>query len=218
VDLRAYRAHPRVAGQYAKGFLNPAATCASAIRHVPKEDLLSDEVTQQKRNLMWAQGAALVLLILAAAAVWQATVAIKQRDRAERTLRQIRANATRRVVALSVHAAGNAALMSIDERNENSTDPEVALKNANELLALSSSFLLKDAPLKAFKAAEGARAILERQADGRQELQWQQALIEALDLYAQAAEKIDKQEQTGRLAIPIFEFGVCSHGYLISPL
>jgi tetratricopeptide (TPR) repeat protein len=66
---------------------------AAAIRGIPKEDLLSEEVRQQRRALMLTATAACSLLILVGAVAWkwnEATEAerraVKQRDRAEKTL------------------------------------------------------------------------------------------------------------------------------------
>src|SRR5262245_38647375 len=83
VDLRAYRegADPREAR-----FIEAGADFAAAIRGMPKEDLLSQEVRQQRRALTLAWSAAGSLLVLAGLAGWQWTVALQQRDRAERAL------------------------------------------------------------------------------------------------------------------------------------
>lgn len=104
VDLRAYRegADPRNAD-----FTSLAADFAAAIHGTPKEDLLSQEVRQQKRALTLAWSAAGTLAVLIAIAGWQwfeadrakraaqaaekvATeqkeIAQAQRDRAEKTL------------------------------------------------------------------------------------------------------------------------------------
>jgi tetratricopeptide (TPR) repeat protein len=104
VDLRAYRdgADPSEAR-----FTEHAADFAAAIHGLPKEDLLSQEVRQQRRALRLAWSAALLLLCLAGLAGWQAKVALdnerlaieqrniaeqqrqlaqEQRGRAERTL------------------------------------------------------------------------------------------------------------------------------------
>ena len=81
VELRAYRANPRDAR-----FAELAADFAAAIHGMPKEDLLSQELRQQRRALSLAWSAAATLLVLAGAAAWQWTVAAQQRDRAERTL------------------------------------------------------------------------------------------------------------------------------------
>jgi tetratricopeptide (TPR) repeat protein len=68
VDLRAYRdgANPRDAK-----FINLGADFAAAIRGVPKEDLMSEEVRQQRRAQRLAVGAAALLLALAVATTWQ---------------------------------------------------------------------------------------------------------------------------------------------------
>jgi tetratricopeptide (TPR) repeat protein len=90
VDLRAYRdgANPRDAR-----FAELAADFAAAIHGMPKEDLLSQELRQQRRALSLAWSAAGVLLVLAGLAGWQWSVAteqkkiaLEQRDRAERSL------------------------------------------------------------------------------------------------------------------------------------
>jgi hypothetical protein len=70
-------------------FTELAADFAAAIHGVPKEDLLSQEVRQQRRALTLAWSAAGSLLILAGAAGWQwkaaldnERAAIEQRNRA----------------------------------------------------------------------------------------------------------------------------------------
>jgi WD40 repeat protein len=68
VDLRPY--HEGADKRDAK-FTELAADFAAAIRGVPKEDLLSQEVRQQRRALRLALGAAISLLVLLAVAGWQ---------------------------------------------------------------------------------------------------------------------------------------------------
>ena len=68
VDLRAYRDGADKAG--AK-FTELAADFAAAIRGMPKEDLLSQEVRQQRRALTLAWGTAAALFVLTAVAAWQ---------------------------------------------------------------------------------------------------------------------------------------------------
>src|SRR5262245_11762526 len=97
VDLTAYRGG---ADTRDAKFTELAADFAAAIRGMPKEDLLSQEVRQQRRALTLAWGAAASLLVLAALAGWQWKLAIdseraaveqreiarQQRDRAEKSL------------------------------------------------------------------------------------------------------------------------------------
>ena len=87
VDLRSYRAgvDPRNAR-----FLEAGADFAAAIHGVPKEDLLSQEVRQQRRALTLAWSAAGTLAVLIALAGWQwweaegaKRSAQRERDRAE---------------------------------------------------------------------------------------------------------------------------------------
>src|SRR5262249_41464155 len=80
VDLRAYRdgADPRNAK-----FLELGADFAASIHGTPKEDLLSQEVRQQRRALRLAWSAAGTLAVLIAFAGWQwweASVAIRGRE------------------------------------------------------------------------------------------------------------------------------------------
>jgi tetratricopeptide (TPR) repeat protein len=90
VDLRAHRDHPDPRDGR---FIEAGADFAAAIHGLPKEDLLSQELRQQRRALSLAWSAAGVLLLLAGTAVWQWQAALaaqrlaqEQRDRAERTL------------------------------------------------------------------------------------------------------------------------------------
>jgi tetratricopeptide (TPR) repeat protein len=95
IDLRAYRegANPRDSR-----FIEHAADFAAAVHGMPKEDLLSQEVRQQRRALTLAWSAAGTLAVLIALAGWQwweaeaakrvaqtaEQLAQEQRDRAER--------------------------------------------------------------------------------------------------------------------------------------
>jgi tetratricopeptide (TPR) repeat protein len=81
VDLTRYRdgADPRDAR-----FIELGADFAAAIHGTPKEDLLSQEVRQQKRALRLAVSAAGVMLLLAAGAVTAGIIARSQQLRAEK--------------------------------------------------------------------------------------------------------------------------------------
>ncbi|MGB8277927.1 MAG: TIR domain-containing protein [Methylovirgula sp.] len=68
VDLRQYREN--VARRDRK-FMELGADFAAAIRGVPKEDLLSEELQQQRRALTLAWSAVGLLLVLGSAAAWQ---------------------------------------------------------------------------------------------------------------------------------------------------
>jgi len=90
IDLRAYRGD--LDRREAK-FTELAADFAAAIRGMPKEDVLSQEVRQQRRALTLAWSAAAALLVLAAGlgavgvlAYRAQREAVAQRDRAEQTL------------------------------------------------------------------------------------------------------------------------------------
>ena len=81
VDLRPYRdgANPREAR-----FIEAGADFAAAIHGLPKEDLLSQEVRQQRHALRLASGAVATLALLVAVAGWQWWEAEGAKRRAER--------------------------------------------------------------------------------------------------------------------------------------
>jgi tetratricopeptide (TPR) repeat protein len=87
VDLRAYRAG---ASKRDRKFTELGADFAAAVRGVAKEDLLSEEVRQQRRALTLAWSAVAVLFVLGGVAAWQwkaaldaERVAVQQRQVAE---------------------------------------------------------------------------------------------------------------------------------------
>jgi MTH538 TIR-like domain (DUF1863) len=86
IDLRPYR-H----GGAAKGaeFMGLSADFTAAIRGIPKEDLLSEEVRQQRRARTLAGTAVVALLALLAVAGWQWKVANDARADAEDKLRRL---------------------------------------------------------------------------------------------------------------------------------
>src|SRR5215468_10012604 len=85
VDLAAYR---EGADKRDAKFTELAADFAAAIRGMPKEDLLSQEVKQQRRALRLAVGAAATLLIFAGLAAWQWKTAVDN-ERAATEQKQI---------------------------------------------------------------------------------------------------------------------------------
>ncbi len=85
VDLKAHRDR---ANARDRKLIELGADFAAAIHGVPKEDLLSQEVRQQRRALTLAWSAVGALLVLVAAAAWEWKDAVAQRDRAEAALVQ----------------------------------------------------------------------------------------------------------------------------------
>jgi tetratricopeptide (TPR) repeat protein len=105
VDLAVYRGG---ADKREAKFTELAADFAAAIRGIPKEDLLSQEVRQQRHALTLASSAAASLLVLAIAAIGAGVLAyrkqqeaIAQRDRAEATLAAATKTANRLVFDLA---------------------------------------------------------------------------------------------------------------------
>ena len=77
------------------------ADFAAAIRGVPKEDLMSEEVRQQRRTRRNATGVAATLFVLAVVALWQWRTAEAEKARAETALRQGLAAESDRIAALA---------------------------------------------------------------------------------------------------------------------
>jgi tetratricopeptide (TPR) repeat protein len=98
IDLTAFRG----AGRDDSRLAELAADFAAAVRGVPKQDLLSEEVRQQRRALRHAWSAAAAMLVLALGVAWQWREAVAQRDRAEQTLAAATASANDLVSKVAV--------------------------------------------------------------------------------------------------------------------
>jgi WD40 repeat protein len=116
VDLRAYRDGTR--SRNAK-FIELSAEFAATICGVPKEDLLSQEVRQQRRALTLATSAVGLLLILAGVAYWQRDHAVRneqeataQRDQALIAQSRFLADAARQAIAAG--DSGTAMALALD--------------------------------------------------------------------------------------------------------
>ena len=81
MDLTAYR---EGADPHNARFIEAGADFAAAIHGTPKEDLLSQEVRQQRRALSLAVSAAALLLLLAIGAVTAGIIARTQQLRAQK--------------------------------------------------------------------------------------------------------------------------------------
>ena len=110
IDLRAYRGASADAR-----FKELAADFAAAIHGIPKEDLLSQEVRQQRRalSLAWSAIAALALLLVAAGWEWRVAVgqtreALSQRNNliAELAGAQLSRGNKDAAMRLAMHAIG----------------------------------------------------------------------------------------------------------------
>jgi tetratricopeptide (TPR) repeat protein len=83
IDLRRFRDSPAPRDTH---FLELAANFAAAIHGRPREDLLSEELQQQRRALTLAWSASTLLALLVAVATWQWQVAERERAMAQRNL------------------------------------------------------------------------------------------------------------------------------------
>jgi TIR domain/SPOR domain len=86
VDVRSYRDAPGDASLRNPEFASRAADIAAAVHGMPKEEILSEELTQQRRALRLAWSAAALLLMLGGAAFWQWQLANIAKNNAQHTL------------------------------------------------------------------------------------------------------------------------------------
>ena len=80
VDLREFRSDQTADLRSNDAFRSRAADIAAAVRGMPKEDLFSEELSQQKRALRLALSAVAGISLLAILAGWQAYQAVLSRD------------------------------------------------------------------------------------------------------------------------------------------
>src|SRR5262245_61868309 len=78
VDLRAFRSRAEQANKKNQNFATRAGKIAARILGVPLEDLLSQELREQRRNLRLAWGGITTLLILALVASGLGLIALRQ--------------------------------------------------------------------------------------------------------------------------------------------
>ena len=172
VDLHEYRA---CAPAKSSRFLDLAADLAATIHGIPKEDLLSQEVRQQRRALMLAWSAAASLLVLAVAAGWQWQIARTQRAKAENALTTAAGTADRLVydlaldlrnrrgmpVELVLNILDRAVEMQSQLANAHDTTPELRRLEATAMGELATTLIDQGARTSAKSAAERALTITE---------------------------------------------------------
>ena len=172
VDVREYRT---VAPARKGKFLDLAADLAATIHGMPKEDLLSQEVRQQRRALTLAWSAAASLFVLAGAAAWQWQVAQTQRAKAENALNAAAVTADHLVydlaielrnqpgmpVELVLNILGRAETMQRQLAQANATTPTLQHLEATSLEELSHTLINQGAIAGARGMAERAVAIEE---------------------------------------------------------
>jgi tetratricopeptide (TPR) repeat protein len=173
VDLRPYRAQAKVRDP---AFMALAADFAAAVRGMPKEDLLSQEVRQQRRNVALAGGAAAAMLVLAVLAGIAAAVAVFQRDRALSTLAAAIDNANGLVVHVAAKVRRTAGIppalqTEILHRTRDLQEKLVVTWASDERLArsqavvrreLAQTLLSVDESVPALQNAVASRAIMDR--------------------------------------------------------
>jgi tetratricopeptide (TPR) repeat protein len=217
VDLRNYRNDPAKAD--AK-FTELAADFAATVRGMAKEDLLSQELRQQRRALTLAWSGVGTLTVLVALAAWQwreaesaKQIAIVQRDAATRNFKLAHEAADRLVTKVAQElgmAVGTPAeaVRSILEAAQGTLDQLANIGPDDEELQFSRSFALREAgalQLKlgdrdaALKALRESLAIAERFAARNPDSQkWQEHLAgtyeplgDALAGHGQLSEALD---------------------------
>jgi len=221
VDLRAYR---HGADARDSRFIEAGADFAAAIHGVPKEDLLSQEVRQQRRALRMAWSTAVLLLALAGLAAWQAKVAIdnervaieqrqlaqQQRDRAENVLAAAMGTANTLVFDLAWELRDRAGMpldltrrilnraQELQRQLADSGETAPALRRG-EAIALSNlvlTLLALGDTTEALAAGQRGRAILEDLASIEPDnTMWQRDRLVNHNRIAEALEALGRREE-----------------------
>jgi tetratricopeptide (TPR) repeat protein len=191
IDLRSWREQPNATDPK---FVDAATDFAAAVHGVPKEDLLSRELRQQKRALALGWSAAAVLLALTGAAGWQwweadaakraaiasEQVAVEQRKVAEQQ---------RSIAQIQSAAAEQAKKQAVAERDRAEKNLGLAQKAAEDLV---------------FKIAQGMRNVEGmRLSTIRQILDTSQSVMEELVRSAPQDEGIQRSR-----AVMLMEFAI----------
>jgi tetratricopeptide (TPR) repeat protein len=215
VDLTQYRSSAKPHDQR---FMDLAADFAATIHGMPKEDLLSQEVREQKRALTLAWSAAASLLVLTGFATWQWREAVVQRDRAENTLAAATRNANSLILKVAIgvrqtvgvpidlvrEILAQAQNLQDDLIKYNERDPNLQRSKAIALRETSQTLLLQGDTQAALEQARAARAIMDsllaaqpRNAELRHELSLTLNRIgEALSRAGQREEALNAFEQS----------------------
>src|SRR5215813_14402426 len=188
VDLRAYRAAARPRDHR---FMERCADFAAAVGGIRKDDLLSQELRQQRRALRLALSAVVTLFALSGIATWLWREAATQQKRAERTLAVATHSANDLVMDVAVKIRNRLGIpvnlvreiltRSRDLLDRLSAGGEISAELragiAKALRELSQTLLIQGDIATALEAAEHSRAIMLGllSEDARNE-QWQRAL------------------------------------------
>jgi len=217
-DLRTYRAGVRPRDDR---FIELGADFAAAIHRMPKEDVLSQELRQQRRTLRLASAAVVTLLALVSLASWFWLEAAIQRNRAERTLSEATKTANELVMDVAVKIRNRLGIpvnlvrdiltRARDLLDRLSAGGEISAELragiAKALRELSQTLLIQGDIATALEAAEHSRAIMLGllSEDARNE-QWQRELSLSHNRIGDAlsrAGRHDEALQAFRLAFDI---------------
>jgi tetratricopeptide (TPR) repeat protein len=205
VDVSAYRAG---ASPRDNRFRELAADFAAAIRGIPKEDLLSQEVRQQRSALRLAWSAAGSLLVLAGLAGWQWQVATAQRDRAERNLTAATRTANTLVFELAQEFRDRGLPVDLVRKllnrardlqrqltSSGEMSPGLLNSEAAALCELSTTLRAQGDYKDALETADTCRAVMERLlADDPSNAQWQRQLAASYQSIGDASRDAGQRE------------------------
>lgn len=167
------RSHRKGASHRDSRFAHLAANFAATIRGIAKEDLLSEEVRQQRRALRLAGSAAILLAVFLGLAAWQWQVARLQRDRAEHTLAAATGTATSLIADVEVKFRDAGVPTSVIDdilsrirslqqqlTQDAESSPELRVSQALGLMQSADSLLTLGDTKNALASARQARTIM----------------------------------------------------------
>jgi tetratricopeptide (TPR) repeat protein len=217
VDLRKYREIEKPRGS---GFAEACATLAAAIHRIPKEDLLSREIREQRRalTLAWSAAVALFLLSVFALALWRDAAA--ERDRAERTLVAATQTANELVMEVAVRLRQRIgvpldvvrdvlarARFLLDRLSMSAgISPELRRGTAIALRELATTLMMQGDTALALEAAERSRdMMLQVPASQAKTAAWMRELSLSYNRIGEALARSDRQAEALKAFTTAFE-------------
>ena len=190
-------------------FVNRAADIAAAVQGIAKEDLLSEELAQQRRALRTAYAAAAGLAVLATGAAFEAWQATLAKNRAEAVLEQGTESANKLVSELAQRFRGrtnirqdlviglldeaHGLVQGLSKASGKKPEPELERSQGYALVELSKSFRTQGDAAKAQKTAEEAIAIFDHMSKTRKlKVEWRDGLATGYDRLGDALSDMDK--------------------------
>jgi tetratricopeptide (TPR) repeat protein len=213
-------------------FINRAADIAATVQGIAKEDLISEELAQQRRALRTAYAAAAGLAVLATGAAFEAWQATLAKNRAELVLEQGTASANKLVSELAQRFRGRTNIRQdlviglLDEAHDlvqglskasgKKPEPQLERSQGYALVELSKSYRTQGDAGKAQRSAEEAIAIFDKMSKTRKlKIEWRDGLATGFDRLGDALADMNKTSEAAAAydkSRAVLESSAVAHG------